>query len=233
MSARARGKHAPRMGEGSEQITQGVDPDSPTGREYGMSSRVQGAPSPIPGGKDHISNAIAFRHKVPAPAPADFTDLPVDNLHGVPPGTGNEYSRAQLVRGKLANKSGPDQYYTPLPDPVRPIPVFVVENIDKGPVYRSASPRNVPIPVTGQQPVTLCGRDPKREEVLLLNESATTLRFGQNYNDVANGNGALLPASMGSYLRLKTQDTLYAVSTSSTAATLSIIQVFDTEGTGL
>jgi hypothetical protein len=38
---------------------------------------------------------------------------------------------------------------------------------------------------------------------------------------------------MTSYLKLKTQDTLYAMSTSSTAATLSVIQVFDQSGTDL
>ena len=54
------------------------------------------------------------------------------------------------------------------------------------------------------------------------------------YTDVASGGGALLPAGMGSYMRFTTQDTLYALSTStSTAPTLSVIQVFEAQGTGL
>lgn len=232
-TGRSKGRHLPRMGEGTAQPTQGVDPDSPIGRELGMSPRVQGAPSPIPGGKTHIQNAQVFQQRIPAPSPADFTEQPVDNAHGVPDGTHRGYSRAQLAQGKLANRTGPDQYYTPQPRPAKPIPVYVVENLDITPVYRSAAPRSVPIPVAGLEPQPICGRDPKRVEILLLNESATTLRIGQTYNDAQAGLGALLPASMTGYLRLRTQDTLYAISTSSTAATLSVIQVFDTEGTGL
>lgn len=233
-TGRARGRHAPRMGAGGQLPTQGVDPESPIGREEGVSDRVQGTPSPIPGGKDHIGNAITFRQTVPASAPDQFTDLPVDNLHGVAPGSHTGLSRAQIVRGELAARKGADQYYTPQPPPARPIPVYVVENADKTPVYRTVSPRNVPVPALGATPVTLCGRDPKRVQVLLLNESATTVRIGQNYTDVLNGGGALLPAAMGSYLRLPTQDTLYAVTTNTgSAATLSIMQVFDTEGSGL
>jgi hypothetical protein len=222
------------MGEGSAVLTQGVAPDSSEGREYGMSDRVQGAPSPIPGGKEHIVQSPALRHKVPAPAPDEFTDVPVDNAHGVAPGTHTGLTRAQIVRGQLANQEpGPDQYYTPQAQPARPIPVYVVENEDKTPVYRSAAPRNIPIPATGGQPVSICGRDPKRVELLILNETNTTVRIGQTYNDASGGLGALLPASMTSYLKLKTQDTLYAMSTSSTAATLSVIQVFDQGGTEL
>jgi hypothetical protein len=234
-TGRAAGRHNPRMGEGSDQITQGVDPDSPEGREYGMSKRVQGAPSPIPGGKDHISNAQSFRHKVPAPAPADFTDLPVDNVHGVPPGTHNGYSRAQLMRGKLAGKKGPDQYYTEQSPAPRPVPVYVVENADKTPVFRSAAPRNIQIPLSGTQPVQICGTDPDRVQLMLLNESSTTgIRIGYTYNDVQSGGGALLPAGSSSYTRILTQDTLYAISTSSsTAPTLSLINVYDQGGTGL
>lgn len=233
-TGRVAGKHAPRMGEGSDQTTQGVDPDSPEGREYGMSKRVQGAPSPIPGGKEHISNAQSFRHKVPAPAPADFTDLPVDNVHGVPPGTHNGYSRAQLMRGKLAGKQGPDQYYTEQPTTPRPVPVYVVENADKTPVFRSAAPRSFTLPPAGSAPTMLCGRDPDRVEILLLNESTTdNIRFGYTYNDVQNGGGALLPYSSNSYLRLRTQDTLYAVSADSGTPTISVIQVYDQSGTGM
>ena len=234
-TGRAAGRHNPRMGEGSDQITQGVDPDSPEGREYGMSDRVQGAPSPIPGGRDHISNAIAFRQQVPAPAPDEFTDLPVDNVHGVPPGSHNGYSRAELMRGKLAGRKGPDQYYTEQPIPIRPVPVFVVENQDKGSVIRSAAPRNIVIPLSGTTPVQICGTDPDRSEVMLLNESSTTgIRIGYTYNDVQAGGGALLAAAATSYTRIPTQDTLYAVSTSaSTAPTLSIINIYDQNGTGL
>jgi hypothetical protein len=233
VTGRAKGKHNPRMGEGADRTTQGVSPDSPIGRELGISDRVQGSPSPIPGGKNHIQNAQSFQQRVPAPAPADFTDQPVDNAHGVYDGTHLGFSRAQLTQGRLASRQVPDQYYTPTAAPPRPIPVYVVETEDRSPTYRSAAPRNIPVPVVTSAPVPICGRDPKRVELLLLNESATTLRIGQTYTDVNSGGGALLPASMGGYLRLRTQDTLYAISTSSTAATLSVIQVFDTEGTGL
>lgn len=230
-------KHAPRtdVGNPDEGLlkARAVDPDSPEGHKLGMSKRVQGAPSPIPGGRDHILNAPTYRQRPEAPAPADFTDQPDQNAHGVPPATHSGTTRAQIMRGKNANQTA-DQYYTEVTAPVRPIPVFVVENRDQGAVYRTAAPRRTTVPANTADPMPLCGRDPQRVQILLLNEDpANGIRFAQNLSDLNDGGGGLLPAGMGSYLRLTTQDMLYAISATGSAATMSIIQVWDTQGSGI
>lgn len=234
---RARGKHVARTGDGDASPDffkrQPVDPDSPEGHKLGMSKRVQGAPSPIPGGKDHILNAPVYRQKPEAPNPADFTNDADQNAHGVPPATHTGVTRAQMMRGKLAEQM-PDTYYSEARTPIRPVPVFIVENNDKGLVYRTAATRKVVVPINTGDPIQLCGRDPERTQILLLNEDATNgVRFAQAPGDLDNGGGALLPPAMGNYLRLITQDHLYAVGNTGTAATISIIQVFDTQGSGL
>lgn len=240
MSGRARGKHSARTGQGNQDedylknLPEQVDPDSLEGHKLGMSKRVQGAPSPIPAGYNHIQNAQTIRQKPEAPDPADFTDQPYQNAHGVPPSSHNGATRAQIMRGRLAEQRGDDQYYTETPTPVRPIPVYVVEQKDNNAVYRSAYPRKITVPVNASDPVRLCGRDPDRVELLLLNEdSANGVRFAADLAGLGNGGGSLLPPAMGNYLRLRTQDTLFALSNTGTAATVSIVEVFDTAGSGL
>lgn len=238
-TGRARGKHSARIADGNtdegflKNAPAGpVDPDSPEGHKLGMSKRVQGAPSPIPGGRNHILNAQTFRQRPEAPSPADFTDQPDQNAHGVPPESHNGDTRAQLMRGKRA-RDFPDQFYTEVPTPIRPIPVFVVENQDRGEVYRAAAPRQLKAPA-GADPIPLCGRDPDRVQVLLLNEdAANAVRIAQTPADLGSNGGAILPANMSSYLRLTTQDHLYAFSPVGSAMTISIIQVFDHSGSGL
>lgn len=235
-SGRARGKHTPRGDDGNQDesyLKQRVDPDSPLGHKLGMSKRVQGAPSPIPGGLDHIQNAPVYRQRPEAPAPADFTDQPDQNAHGVPPSSHTGATRAQIMRGRLAERRGEDQYYTEVPTPVRAIPVYVVENQDKAAVYRAAAPKQLKAPA-GADPVPICGKDPDRVQILILNEdSANPVRFAATPADLAGGGGALLPANMSSYLRLVTQDHLYGYSPVGSAITLSVIQVFDQSGSGL
>lgn len=239
MSGRAAGRHSARTGEGTggEDFLKSktVDPDSPEGHKLGMSKRVQGYPSPIPGGRDHILNPQTFRQQPEAPAPADFTDLPDQNAHGVPPETHSGTTRGQMMRGKLAERRGPDQYYQDAPTPVRPIPVWVVENQDRAAVFRSSTSRHLTVPANNaSDPIPLCGRDPDRAQLLLLNEDpANAIRFSESPAELLGGAGALLPAGMGSYLRLITQETLYAISATGTAATLSMIQIFDQQGSGL
>lgn len=243
MSGRAAGRHAPRQDDGNhdesflkQPVAPGlpeVDPDSFEGHKLGMSKRVQGAPSPIPGGKDHIINPQTFRQRPEAPAPSDFTDQPDQNAHGVPPSTHTGATRAQIMRGKLAAKRGDDQYYTEPSTPVRPIPVVVVESLADAAVYRAAVPRLLKAPAAAD-PFPICGLDPDRVQVLLLNEDpANGVRFATTPADLAGGGGGLLPAGMSSYLRLPTQDHLYGYSPTGSAVTISVIQVFEHKGTGL
>lgn len=231
---RARGKHQARIADGNpdaDYLKSKVDPDSPEGHKLGLSKRVQGAPSPIPGGRNHILNAQVFRQTPEAPNPADFTDQPYQNAHGVAPTSHNGATRAQLVRGKRAEEM-PDTYYTDVERPVRPIPVYVVEEQTQNQVYRAATAKQMKAPA-GADPAPICGRDPERIQVLLLNEDTNAVRIAQTVADLGSNGGAILPASMTSYLRLPSQDHLYAYSPVGSAITLSVIQIFEHHGSGL
>jgi hypothetical protein len=151
------------------------------------------------------------------------------NAHGVPHGSATSRERAEVERGPNSVHQDPPQHRARVEQPA-PIPVRVVED-HQGDSYRSAAPHRITVPAnTGTDPVRLCGRDPSRLEILLLNEGAagtSNIRFAQRIADLNLGGGALLPAASNSYLRLRTQDDLYAVSNDGTAATISIIQVFE------
>ena len=219
--SRARGKHSQRPPAIEE-----VDPESPLGRQLGMSSRVQGTPSPIPGGRNHIRNAETMRQDVPIPAPGPEIDY--GNAHGVPVGSGTTQERAEAERGPNSTHSHgvAPHLHAPAERPV-PVPVYLVEN-DNQYVFRTAAPHSITVPGNTSDPVRLCGRDLTRTEVMILNEStAQDVRIAQRLSDLTAGGGALFPYPTNSYLTIKTQDELWALSTSSTAASISIIQVFE------
>lgn len=205
-----------------------IEPGTPEGNQLGLSDRVQGHPSPIPGGRPHIRNAPAVRHTVPTP-PSD-PEIGMGNAHGVIPGTHTNAERADAERG-------PNTVHATMPKPKphtvherpMPIPVFIVQDAHND-VLRSAAPHNISVPVNTADPVRLCGRDAGRAEVLLLNESTVTdVRFAQRPSDLNNGGGGLLPWPGNSYLKIRTQDELWALSASGTAATVSIVQIFERE----
>lgn len=205
-----------------------IKPGTPEGRELGLSDRVQGHPSPIPGGRPHLSNAPAIRHTVPTP-PSD-PEVGMGNAHGVQPGSHTNAERADAERG-------PNTVHATMPRPKphhlverpQPIPVFVVQDAHNS-VIRSAAPHAFTAPGNASDPTRICGRDGTRTEVMILNEStAQDVRIAQTPRDLTNGGGALLSHQTvpTSYLTIKTQDELWALSTSGTAATISVIQVFE------
>jgi hypothetical protein len=76
--------------------------------------------------------------------------------------------------------------------------------------------------------VRLCGRDPNRVDIRLLNESTSSdIRFATRPADLATGGGALLPWPSNSYLHLATQDELYAISADTGSPKISVIQTFE------
>jgi len=205
-----------------------IKPDTPEGRQLGLSARVQGHPSPIPGGRPHIGNAPAVRHTVPIP-PSD-PEIGMGNAHGVVPGSHTNAERADAERGpNTVHRTMPRPQHHQVHERPMPIPVFVVQDAHND-VLRDSAPRSLTVPANTGEPVRLCGKDQGRSEVLLLNESTTTdVRFAQRQSDLNAGGGALLPWPSNSYLRLRTQGQLYALSASGTAATVSVIQVFERE----
>ena len=220
--SRACGKHSPRKPESVS-----IDPESPEGRQLGMSPRTQGVPSPIPGGRPHIGNAPTVRQRPAIPdAKGETRDL---NAHGVPPGTATTRERAELERGPNTVHQNAQPPNTPVTDRPAPIPVYLVQD-SKPEVVRSAAPHHFVLQASTGEPVRLCGRDLTRSSVLLLNESTSSdIRFAQRPADLGNGGGALLPWPSNSYLRLETQDELYAISKDSGTPTISVIQVFERE----
>lgn len=190
-----------------------------------MSDRMQGYPSPIPGGQNHLTNAQTFRQKVPIPDSApEIKDL---NAHGVEPGTHTAMERADFEQGPHEAIPRPE-YAAPAKPQPSPVPVYNVENPHKGETFRSGIPRHFTVPANTGDAVRLCGRDFNRSHIYLMNEDGTNaIRFAQNPAALTNGGGAILPAAMGSYLRLSTQDELWALSATSTGPVISVIQEFD------
>jgi hypothetical protein len=218
--SRAKGRNPQRQPSAED-----IKPGTPEGKQLGLSDRVQGHPSPIPGGRPHIGNAPAIRHTVPI-GPSE-PEVSKGNAHGVIPGSHTNAERAEHERGP--NTVHPPRPRPPAPAHERPtpIPVFVVEDAHND-VLRSAAPRKITVPGNAAEAVRLCGIDPSRSEVMLLNESTSTdVRFAQRISDLNGGGGALLPWPANSYQKIKTQDELYALSATGTAATVSVIQVFE------
>lgn len=215
-----------------------VDPDSAEGRELGMSDRMQGEPSPIPGGAVHVVNAETMRQHTPAPdAPPEIKPI---NAHGVPPGSATTRERADLERGVNGhNPPAPHLEPSGTPPPP-PVPVYLVEMGDAGGTYRAAAPRNFHVPANSADPTRVCGRDASRRFVYILNEDAThAARFAQRPGDLVldgsdptkTAGGALLPAGMTGYLRLGTQDELWIISADNVnTPRISVIQEFDQAG---
>jgi hypothetical protein len=194
-----------------------------------MSDRMQGYPSPIPGGLDHVANAQTVRQRTPVPdSSPEIKDL---NAHGVPPGTHTSRERSELERGpNLSHGPAPHLQEPGPPTPV-PVPVYVVANQDATNSWRSAAPHHFQLPASTGDAVRLCGRDPRRTNVYLLNESSSSnIRFAKTIQDLNNGGGALLPWPLNSYLKLETQDELYALSADSGTPIISVIQEFNTQG---
>lgn len=211
-----------------------VAPDSPEGRDIGLSDRTVGVPSPIPGGRRLITQPPAVRQKPAAPvARPPFRGV---MAHGVPPETPTR-ERAHVEHGPNSTRD-PVPTYQHREPPIVPVPVYVVADQRGEEELTSTGHKRYIIPAYGSATsdgspwVRLVGRNTNREHVYLLNEDASNGIRISNRPDVSTTqhSGTLLPAAMSSYLRLSTQDELYAISDTATAATISIIEEFGRPG---
>lgn len=203
---RAHGKHPQR--------TPALTPEQDA--EYGLDPGRK-----IPGGERLVVNRQVIRQDVPAAEPlAEFRGM---MAHGVPP---HEFE------DRKPEHQGPRvPRYAPLPAKRPAIPVYIVEEAGGSRPLRSAAPRSVQLGAAGGQSVRLCGKDPSRKNVLILNESSSSdVRFGQRPGDVEAGTGALLPWPGNSYLRLSTQDELWAISADAGTPAVSVIEEFESAG---
>lgn len=216
--SRARGKHTERHVPGVSEVD-----EDPEARDVGASSRTQGIPSPIPGGRPHLLNPPTIRQNVPvADAKPEIRGV---NAHGVLPGTHTTRERAEFMRGPNDLKPIVPHYRPG--DPREPVvPVRVVQEAST--TIRAAAPHHITLNASTGEPKRLCGTDPNRVEVLLLNEDASSnVRFAYEIGGLSGGGGAMLAKAMTSYLRLSTQDELWALSADTGTPIVSIIQVFD------
>lgn len=219
--SRGHTKHPPR--------TPAVEPDSAEGRDIGLSDRELGTPSPIPGGADHLVNHETMRQTTPVPVPKP--EFRGTMAHGVPAEKHTAHERADAMRGpNSTHDPKPPPPSKPAAPPVIPVPVIVVDEGRDIRSLRSSSPRRVLVPGWGTaDPIRLVGRNSERVNVLLLNEDSTNhARMSQGLTDLnAQHGGAVLPATTSSYLRLRTQDELYAVGDSTSGVYVSVIEEFD------
>jgi hypothetical protein len=231
--SRAAGKNGPRRGVIEsliDDLTGGGEDKATPGqlRQEGI-----GEPRDIPGGLNHLANPPVKQQKVPVPA----AEYPFSNAilaHGVEP-EGHMHVRDPRLTGGQRGAAMPAK---PAPEQT-PVPVYIVEG-RTAPVIRTASPRHITVPAsTAAEPARVCGHNPNRVAIRLLNEdTATDIRVAvapgdltlDAQNSVITG-GALIPWPLNSYTQIETQDELYAIGrTGSGTPLLSIIEVFEDRG---
>lgn len=157
--------------------------------------------------KPYYSGGMA--HGVPAPP-----------QHGGRPAPPDAEQLAARAREEAVLEEGKS------PDPV---PVYIVQKGSGARPSTRAALRSVAIAAAGADPQVLVPRNPHRSKVRLLNESAVAVRITF---DLTLSGGALLPASMTSYLEIATQDEICAYCPTGGPALVSVIDQYDVPGGG-
>jgi hypothetical protein len=200
----------------------------------GLSDLQNPEGSPIPGLTGNILNHETHRQR-PATGDGGLAEFRGMMAHGIEPTTETQHDRASHMRG---GRNAPRKLREDKPPAVVvPVPVYLVEHGDPdGKTLLSAAPRNITVPPSagggagiGDAYVRVCGRNPRRARIGLLNEdTATNIRFATRPSDLVNGGGALLPYPVNSYSWFRTQDELFATTTSTTLSVkMSIIEEYD------
>jgi hypothetical protein len=245
------GRKAPPSPRGSSRRSFGARPGRPAGRhgkvtdrpdrsEEGGSRRqpspghgagVPPFPGPLPGSHHYREHETAAGHDMLDVGPAKpyysggmAHGVETDVHHGGRPSPKpGERTELEATRADTAREMG---------SPPDPVPVYIVKKgAGARPLTRAALLRRT-VPAVGGDPFILVPKDPHRRTVQLLNESANKVRL--TYDPTAQpaaapGTGALLPASMTSYLTIETQDEIWAWNEpgSSGTADVSVITSYD------
>jgi len=193
-------------------------------RESGnLESREYGVPqADIPGGKAHVANPQTVPEKPPG-----VPDRPADyhKYHGVPSDDG-PYETPDDTVGRAPRPA-------PVPEIQDAVPVWIVERgVGKRKSKRVAYTDTISLPAVGSDPARLCNADESRDEVLLLCTSGSNnALFSDSYASLAaatattHGGCGFLSNSATSYLRLATQEQLWATSDTSTASQVAVVVV--------
>jgi hypothetical protein len=238
-----RTRHRPRRGGGDSDPLIAGDSGTYAGPQGGalpgpyetgdLESREFGVPqADIPGGKQHIVNAPT--HPV-RPGPEDVEVRPADlhKFHGVEP-----HDLGQYVTPPDATQDQDAPKPEPEPQITDAVPVYIVESPESK-VIRKNILFNINVGNSTTRPVRICGTDPNRVEIQVLNEDSATdiriceteagLQLASAQGTGPAGDGALIWHGTNSYTRIRGQGELYALTTSATAsARLSVIII--TEG---
>ena len=244
---RAAGKHVPRgasapspepdrtvvqPGDTATKAATAVRPGTREARYAGVSDRTDDGVygSPIPGGRPHLGNHPTVRNRVVSPEPGPEFDGMM--AHGVPDARHTPHERADAMRGP--NGHARAVHTEPVPDHrVPPVPVYLVSGQGEDTPRRLAAPLRVKCLPVGQEPTKLCGLDPRRYRVGLLNEDAAIIgRISDLPGGLAApGTGATmaaaLPAVTNSYLWIHTQGELWCNADGTASIYVSVIQEFD------
>lgn len=184
-------------------------------RESGdLESREFGVPqADVPGGKTHVVNPETHAERPPGvfERPADY-----HKYHGVESDDG-PYELPDPSIGPSQHQVSPAHLHDA-------VPVYIVETADKGTTRRGMTADSILVTTLGSDPTRLLNRDERRTRALLLNEDASTnVRIGTR-SELAENRGAMLPAVTNTYMRLETQDELWAATVSATlTARVSVI----------
>lgn len=189
----------------------------------------------IPGGQNHLANPPVEHQAVPTrPArPPYHYGL---NSHGVPFEEHGRYDRTLDQGVRVDEKRPPLASESPMPEPV---PVYIVEQGGGRDPLAITGTKRLTLPAAGSEPVQIVDQNEGRSLVQLLNEdSAHHARIGQlgdlafdAQNSVIVG-GSRLPANATSYMILRTQGPLWAVSETSNTVAISVVTEFQIANAG-
>jgi hypothetical protein len=186
---------------------------TPAGRQLGLDSRD------IPGGQPHVVNPESTHHK---PVPKDPRPLFTDERlsHGVADPLAETHDGWEKPSDEITPAARP----APVPKFEDAVPVRIVQGV-KSRVIRVSSVDSITVPgnTANNVPVRICNIDLNRVQLQLLNEdTANDVRVGQR-EDLITGKGALISHFTNSYLRLHTQDEMFALGAGTAAVKLSVI----------
>jgi hypothetical protein len=185
----------------------------------------------IPGGKGHVASGQSVPERPPG-----VPDRPADyhKYHGVPSDDG-PYETPDAEVGRAPRPA-------PVPEISEAVPVYIVEEPAARSKRREAAFDSISVAsatsVTSgtAEPTRILNRDDSRVEVLILNEdSSVDIRVSQDKSQLMNpqaqgapgggGGGALIWHGTNSYTKFVTQAEMWAVTTTSANALLSVIVV--------
>jgi hypothetical protein len=196
----------------------------------GHEAGVPEFPEPLPGSHHYGDKPeTPVRHDLDVgPAEPYYSKGMAHGVAAPPSHGGRPAPRPEHQHDQRAGRDIVEQETKPRP---RPVPVYIVAEGGGAVPIQKAALRSVPVPAPGADPIVLVPRNFHRTSVRLLNESANPVRITF---DLSGTGGALLPASMTSYLEIDCQDEIcaYQPAGNSGVAAVSVIDQYDDAAAG-